>query len=136
MLEDYFYNSSLAIEPRSCKQVPKFVSHQKQFVVKDEIVKYLLYFYSCIFFSKQPRKSDINLKSPGIKATSQRNSTLGMGTLRKGPLSMLTITEEKEEKKATSPSTPTETTAPLQSPSSSDTGRCENEMKFYGVKSA
>ena len=126
MLEDYFYNSSLAIEPRSCKQVPKFVSHQKQFVVKDEIVNYLLYFYACIFFSKQPRKSDINLKSPGIKATSQRNSTL----------SMLTITEEKEEKKATSPSTPTETTSPLQSPSSSDTGRCENEMKFYGVKSA
>ncbi|CAB4027132.1 son of sevenless homolog 1-like [Paramuricea clavata] len=85
-LEDDFYETSLKMEPRNCKQLPKF-----------------------------PRKTDYNLKGPGIKATSQRNSTLGMGTLRKG--SQLSIAVISEEKEIAPPSTPTEPTSPLQSPS-------------------
>ncbi|XP_028396040.1 son of sevenless homolog 1-like [Dendronephthya gigantea] len=86
-LEDYFYEASLKMEPRNAKQLPKF-----------------------------PRKTDYNLKGPGIKATSQRNSTIGMGTLRKG--SQLSIAPLiSEEREAQPPSTPTESPSPLQSPS-------------------
>ncbi|XP_046847821.1 son of sevenless homolog 2-like isoform X2 [Xenia sp. Carnegie-2017] len=84
-LEDYFYDASLKMEPRNCKQLPKF-----------------------------PRRTDYNLKGPGIKA--QRYSTLVMATLRKG--SQLSISTISEEKETIIPSTPTEVTSPLYSPSS------------------
>lgn len=81
-----------------------------------------------ICFSQQGRKTDINLKSPGIKPTPQRNSTIGMGTLRKGSqVSMIAIPEEKEKEIITSPSTPTESTSPVQSPGYSDTGGSQLE---------
>ncbi|XP_053553616.1 son of sevenless homolog 2 [Bombina bombina] len=96
---DYLFNKSLEIEPRNCKQLPKF-----------------------------PRKTTYPLKSPGIRPNSGRHLS-SSGTLRGHPtplerephkISFSRITESEHESAVSPPISPNTPSTPPVSASSSD----------------
>uniref|UniRef100_A0A8C9KXS0 SOS Ras/Rho guanine nucleotide exchange factor 2 n=1 Tax=Serinus canaria TaxID=9135 RepID=A0A8C9KXS0_SERCA len=94
---DYLFNKSLEIEPRNCKQPPRF-----------------------------PRKTTYPLKSPGIRPNTGRHGSTS-GTLRSHPLplekepskiSFSRITEAEQETAASAPTSPSTPSTPPVSASS------------------
>uniref|UniRef100_A0A8D2PZ83 SOS Ras/Rho guanine nucleotide exchange factor 2 n=1 Tax=Zosterops lateralis melanops TaxID=1220523 RepID=A0A8D2PZ83_ZOSLA len=94
---DYLFNKSLEIEPRNCKQPPRF-----------------------------PRKTTYPLKSPGIRPNTGRHGSTS-GTLRSHPLplekepskiSFSRITESEHESAASAPTSPNTPSTPPVSASS------------------
>ncbi|XP_014741356.1 PREDICTED: son of sevenless homolog 2 [Sturnus vulgaris] len=94
---DYLFNKSLEIEPRNCKQPPRF-----------------------------PRKTTYPLKSPGIRPNTGRHGSTS-GTLRSHPLplekepskiSFSRITEAEQETTASAPTSPNTPSTPPVSASS------------------
>ncbi|NXQ17115.1 SOS2 protein, partial [Peucedramus taeniatus] len=94
---DYLFNKSLEIEPRNCKQPPRF-----------------------------PRKTTYPLKSPGIRPNTGRHGSTS-GTLRSHPLplekepskiSFSRITEAEQESTASAPTSPNTPSTPPVSASS------------------
>lgn len=70
-INNYLFNKSLEVEPRGCRQLPRFVSIFALQRPTQQCASYHSITCFFLFFSSQPRKwPDLNLKSPGIKVRS------------------------------------------------------------------